>query len=135
MKRRDFFKKIVVKFCYGVSLAFFGIAAAKFITFRKARSRQVVFDKNEAGKLWHYKGGVFLAEDGDNLKALSARCTHLGCLVNMNPLTSRFECPCHGSVYDINGKRLSGPTKRDMEGLQAERRADGSIVVIVDDRL
>jgi cytochrome b6-f complex iron-sulfur subunit len=41
--------------------------------------------------------------------ALSSICTHAGCNVNYNSSGKDFVCPCHGGVYDINGKVVSGP--------------------------
>ncbi len=42
-------------------------------------------------------------------KALSAKCTHLGCTVEFKPAKDFFYCNCHGSEFDINGKVLKGP--------------------------
>ncbi len=103
-----------------------------FMTFRKVKTRDVVFGQNDQGADINHKEGVYLIGVGDSLKALSAKCTHLGCLVNYNPLTRRFECPCHGSVYDITGKKLKGPTTRDLEELPFTRSSDGSISVKVE---
>jgi cytochrome b6-f complex iron-sulfur subunit len=41
--------------------------------------------------------------------ALSSICTHQGCVVNYNSIGKQFSCPCHGGLYDISGKVLSGP--------------------------
>ncbi|MGH2568632.1 MAG: ubiquinol-cytochrome c reductase iron-sulfur subunit, partial [Bacteroidota bacterium] len=41
--------------------------------------------------------------------ALSTECMHLGCTVKKQP--SVIRCPCHGSVYDLEGKVLKGPTE------------------------
>jgi cytochrome b6-f complex iron-sulfur subunit len=41
--------------------------------------------------------------------ALSRVCTHQGCSVNYNSSGKNFVCPCHGGVYNINGKVVSGP--------------------------
>lgn len=51
---------------------------------------------------------VYRAEDG-SLQALSARCTHLGCVVHWNALEQSWDCPCHASRFDITGKVLHGP--------------------------
>lgn len=40
---------------------------------------------------------------------LSPICTHLGCHVNWVPSANQFHCPCHGSVYTIDGLNVSGP--------------------------
>lgn len=43
------------------------------------------------------------------------RCKHLGCSLKYNEIEGVFECPCHGSRYDINGNILDGPTKRNLK--------------------
>ncbi len=47
--------------------------------------------------------------------ALSARCTHLGCLVAFNSAERAWECPCHGSRFGIDGEVLQGPATRPLE--------------------
>jgi len=44
--------------------------------------------------------------------ALSNKCTHRGCKVSFKPEQNRFECPCHGSMYDLNGEVIKGPAKK-----------------------
>lgn len=53
-------------------------------------------------------------EDGE-LHALSARCTHLGCLVNFNAAERSWDCPCHGSRFGIDGEILQGPALRPLK--------------------
>ena len=46
----------------------------------------------------------------DTFFALNAKCPHQGCTVDpMDPATNEITCPCHGSRFGINGKRISGP--------------------------
>jgi Rieske Fe-S protein len=52
--------------------------------------------------------GVFRDDDG-GLHAVSMRCTHLGCLVRFNTAERSWDCPCHGSRFDIDGSVLEGP--------------------------
>lgn len=40
---------------------------------------------------------------------LSPICTHLGCHVNWIQADNQFHCPCHGSVYTVDGLNVSGP--------------------------
>ncbi|WP_406858821.1 FAD-dependent oxidoreductase [Streptomyces sp. HUAS MG47] len=47
--------------------------------------------------------------------AVSARCTHLGCLVHFNDAERAWECPCHGSRFAIDGSVLQGPAVRPLE--------------------
>jgi glycine/D-amino acid oxidase-like deaminating enzyme/nitrite reductase/ring-hydroxylating ferredoxin subunit len=48
------------------------------------------------------------------LHAVSARCTHLGCLVAFNNAERSWDCPCHGSRFDIDGTVLHGPAVRPL---------------------
>ncbi|HWS46023.1 MAG TPA: ubiquinol-cytochrome c reductase iron-sulfur subunit [Acidimicrobiia bacterium] len=45
--------------------------------------------------------------------ALSTKCPHLGCHVPL-PNGKRFECPCHGSVFDLAGEYIKGPAPHGM---------------------
>ncbi|MET7699254.1 FAD-dependent oxidoreductase [Streptomyces sp. NPDC005485] len=49
------------------------------------------------------------------LHAVSARCTHLGCLVAFNRAEQAWECPCHGSRFDPDGRIVQGPAVRPLE--------------------
>ncbi|HUR87160.1 MAG TPA: Rieske 2Fe-2S domain-containing protein [Solirubrobacteraceae bacterium] len=47
--------------------------------------------------------------------AISTRCMHLGCPVRFVEASARFICPCHGGVYDFEGKRTGGPPVRPLD--------------------
>lgn len=47
--------------------------------------------------------------------ALSSRCMHLGCPVRWVSATQAFICPCHGGVYDFEGKVTGGPAVRPLD--------------------
>ncbi|MGH3325902.1 MAG: FAD-dependent oxidoreductase [Streptomyces sp.] len=49
------------------------------------------------------------------VRALSPRCTHLGCLVRFNDAEGAWECPCHGSRFDTEGRVIQGPATRPLE--------------------
>ena len=53
--------------------------------------------------------------DDGGLIALSSKCTHLGCTVPWDDKEKRFECPCHGSSFDITGKVITSPAPRPLD--------------------
>jgi nitrite reductase/ring-hydroxylating ferredoxin subunit len=59
--------------------------------------------------------GVYRDPDG-GLHAVSMRCTHLGCLVRFNAAENSWDCPCHGSRFDVDGEVLEGPAVRPLPG-------------------
>ena len=70
---------------------------------------------------------LFVYRDHEGIKAVSAVCTHLGCILEKS--TGGFECPCHGSCYNSNGEVLSGPAPRNLAWYQVTRAADGKIMI------
>jgi glycine/D-amino acid oxidase-like deaminating enzyme/nitrite reductase/ring-hydroxylating ferredoxin subunit len=63
-------------------------------------------------------GGDRLAvyrDEAGALHAVSSRCTHLGCLVSFNAAERAWECPCHGSRFDTDGKVIQGPATKPLE--------------------
>jgi len=60
--------------------------------------------------------------------ALSAVCTHQGCLVVMMTTQRVFVCPCHGSRYDRTGAVVRGPAVEPLRSVPAHF-ADGALTV------
>jgi Rieske Fe-S protein len=56
--------------------------------------------------------------DGSTLKAYSAVCSHMGCFVAWAGRI--FQCPCHGSAYDIDGNVIRGPAPAALTQLRVE---------------
>jgi menaquinol-cytochrome c reductase iron-sulfur subunit len=55
-------------------------------------------------------------------------CPHLGCRYDWHPDRNEFICPCHGSIYSINGKVLGGPAPRPLDTLPT-RLENGELYV------
>jgi Rieske Fe-S protein len=50
----------------------------------------------------------------DEVVAISAGCTHLGCIVTWDEDQKIFKCPCHDGRYDAEGRVISGPPPRPL---------------------
>jgi nitrite reductase/ring-hydroxylating ferredoxin subunit len=61
------------------------------------------------------EGRLWVVNAGGELFALAQKCPHLGCRVPYCESSGRFECPCHGSVFDIGGEWITGPSPRGMD--------------------
>ena len=48
-------------------------------------------------------------DENEKLHAVSAVCTHAGCIVDFNNAEKSWDCPCHGSRFNVNGEVLNGP--------------------------
>jgi cytochrome b6-f complex iron-sulfur subunit len=70
---------------------------------------------------------AWLFRDGQGLYAISAVCTHLGCMVMHSD--QGFECPCHGSRYNAAGYVLKGPAKLPLRYLELTLSPDGLVVL------
>jgi glycine/D-amino acid oxidase-like deaminating enzyme/nitrite reductase/ring-hydroxylating ferredoxin subunit len=59
-------------------------------------------------------------DEAGELKTFSHVCTHLGCYVRWNPAEKSFDCPCHGSRFDSEGRVIQGPAVRDLPPRELE---------------
>jgi glycine/D-amino acid oxidase-like deaminating enzyme/nitrite reductase/ring-hydroxylating ferredoxin subunit len=59
------------------------------------------------------RAGAYRDEDGV-VHAVSLRCTHLGCLLRFNGAETSWDCPCHGSRFDVDGAVLEGPAVKPL---------------------
>jgi cytochrome b6-f complex iron-sulfur subunit len=60
-------------------------------------------------------GRLYVVSTGGHLFAISQKCPHLGCRVPFDDKSGLFACPCHGSVFDIGGEYIKGPSPRGMD--------------------
>jgi cytochrome b6-f complex iron-sulfur subunit len=73
------------------------------------------------------------AAQGD-LRAFSATCTHLDCIVEFQPKMKRIWCNCHNGEYDLNGQVVAGPPPKplrryEVHVLESKAGAAGTIVI------
>jgi nitrite reductase/ring-hydroxylating ferredoxin subunit len=53
--------------------------------------------------------------DDGTVDAVSPRCSHLGCIVHFNAAERTWDCPCHGSRFDLKGHVIDGPATDDLQ--------------------
>lgn len=101
------------------------------VSSRPARSVQVGFpdDYLPGQVIYHRSQKIFIVRDEKGFLALSARCTHLGCMVVWNRDHNMFLCPCHGGKYDAEGRNVEGPPPRPLNLLALSLDDSGSLVV------
>ena len=72
---------------------------------------------------------IFVIRQGNLIKVVSAVCTHLGCSVQWAPERNRFECPCHGSLFNARGQVTVGPAQNPLPWYEVTLTADGRLQV------
>ena len=129
MKRGVFLKTIFVLATILLCIVFL-YPIISYLLYREQKILRVSFHPNERLGKVNFKKGVYLIKSNHNWYALSAHCTHLGCIVNFDEKTEKFHCPCHGSIFDISGKRVAGPANRPLTRLPLRFMKNGDIIVI-----
>jgi len=85
--------------------------------------KAVVFDR------WQSDQRVWIVSNPEGIYAFEAKCTHLGCTPRWVLNSQRFECPCHGSQFDIEGDVRGGPAPKPLYRLSVKLTQDGQILV------
>ena len=71
----------------------------------------------------------YLVRINGEVRALSQKCTHLGCRVPYCESSGQFECPCHGSIFNRAGEFRAGPSPRGMDQFPVELGDDGLLYI------
>ena len=58
---------------------------------------------------------ILIRTDQNDLRAFSATCTHLACIVQYRQDTKQIWCACHNGIYDLRGLNVSGPPPRPLD--------------------
>ncbi len=73
--------------------------------------------------------GIYLIRTKEGFFALSAICTHLGCMTAWKPELGIIACPCHGSKFNRDGEKIAGPAPRPLPWLRTWVSEDGDLMV------
>jgi len=82
------------------------------------------------GKIFKFgtKPGILVRTPAGELKAFSAVCTHLDCIVQYRPDTKQIWCACHNGQYNMSGQNVGGPPPRPLEEYVVNTRGDDIVV-------
>lgn len=71
---------------------------------------------NNTGKIVRFGRApvILIRTDAGDLRAFSATCTHLDCIVQYRPDLQHIWCACHGGQYDLQGRNVSGPPPKPL---------------------
>lgn len=134
MNRRSFFIKLGVG---SVAVAALGTAAFSY----QYLSPNVLYEPSpivDAGKPDHYppdsvtfdpQTAIYVVRTTGGFFALSAICTHLGCLTAYKPELGIIACPCHGSKFKTDGVKIEGPAPHPLPWLRMWLDDDGNLMV------
>lgn len=83
-----------------------------------------------SGKIFKFgsKPGIIVRTESGELKACSAICTHLECIVQYRSDIKHIWCACHNGHYSVDGKNISGPPPRPLEEYKVNTRGDDIVV-------
>ncbi len=82
------------------------------------------------------ENGVYMIRDKkaaiirrqQDIRAISISCTHLGCTLNV--ANDEFVCPCHGSVFTLEGNVIKGPATKNLPEYSIELSGDNVVLYI-----
>ncbi len=82
--------------------------------------------KLNSGKIFRFgnRPGLLVRSSSGDYRAMSATCTHLSCTVQYRDDLRQVWCACHNGKYDLNGRNISGPPPRPLEGFEVQVRGD-----------
>lgn len=86
--------------------------------------------KPNSGQVFRFgsRPAILVRTPAGELRAFSAVCTHLACIVQYRPDLERIWCACHNGQYDLQGKNIAGPPPRPLEAFGVNVRGREIVV-------
>ena len=133
--RSQFFKKLGLG-AISVATVGSGLFMLDFLSPKVVLERSQVFN---AGALENFSPGTvafnaknrtfIVREKEGGIYAISAVCTHLGCLTRWNENTGEIACPCHGTKFSKDGSVIEGPTSKTLPRFYVSLNEKNEIIV------
>ncbi len=136
-KRRDFLTQVLVGWS---AITFLPALIATIEYIIPPRLREQILERMNVGKIsdipendakiikFNKKPIILLRSNEGQVKAFSAVCTHLGCIVQYQTDRKVFHCNCHGSEFDTNGKNIAGPAPLPLQPYRVEL-SDNDVII------
>ena len=86
--------------------------------------------KANSGQIFRFgsQPAILVNTPAGELKAFSAACTHLACIVQYRSDLNHIWCACHNGHFDLNGKNIEGPPPKPLEEYAVNVRGDQIVV-------
>jgi Rieske Fe-S protein len=82
--------------------------------------------KPNSGQIFRFgsQPGILVRTPAGELRAFSAVCTHLSCIVQYRADIGHLWCACHNGHFDLNGKNIAGPPPKPLEQYVVNTRGE-----------
>jgi cytochrome b6-f complex iron-sulfur subunit len=133
-ERRDFLTRVGIGAC-AVAAVGSGVVTMDFLKPKVLFEPPTTFkagdpgDYTEGSIRFNKEKKAYVVGGSGGVYALSAVCTHLGCITRFLSDQNVIACPCHGSRFDLEGNVVEGPAPRPLPWLQVVTDASGLLVV------
>ncbi len=132
--RRDFLSRIGIGACAAAALGSGAVTLdylkPKVLFEPPTRFRAgTALDYPEGTVRFHKEQKTYVIGGPSGIYAVSAVCTHLGCITRFLSDENVIACPCHGSRFDVEGNVVHGPAPRPLPWLEVQEDAAGNLVV------
>ena len=86
--------------------------------------------KANSGQIFRFgsQPAILVKDTNGELKAFSAVCTHLACIVQYRSDINQIWCACHNGHFDLNGRNVEGPPPKPLEQFVVNVRAEQVVV-------
>jgi cytochrome b6-f complex iron-sulfur subunit len=105
-----------------VTVGTVGYPVATFLRLPKSMTAQEILelplsDLPDGAAHWGELMGrqIVIIKVGEEVRAFDGACPHLGCVVQWEPASRSFLCPCHGATFDDRGQPTGGPVNNPLE--------------------
>ncbi|MFY9821842.1 MAG: ubiquinol-cytochrome c reductase iron-sulfur subunit [Thermoanaerobaculia bacterium] len=133
--RRDFLARIGVGAC-AVAAAGSALVTLQYLDPKVLFEPPTTFragtpvDYPEGTVRFHKEQKAYVVGGQGGVYALSAVCTHLGCITRYLSDEGVIACPCHGSRFDLEGNVVHGPAPRPLPWIEVREDAASGVLIV-----